>query len=851
MADPLNLRFDSDLIDSISSDFDLRAPNKEALRQVVFNLNGNYDPSVMQVLNLATGVGKTYLMAALVEYLRRQGIGNVVIVTPGKIVQAKTVQNFTPGSSKYIAGAQIPPDLVTPYDYTAWVARVNGDSQYSYGTETPVLAFIFNIQQLIAPNENEGGTHGTSQDSIRRRPRKFDENAGVLFDYLKNLDDLVVIADESHLYSVTAEAFHAALEELDPAAIIGLTASVQPEDHVIYRYPLYQAIQDKYIKAPVLAFRREGYGDNRTSEEQQLRDALRLREIKQAHYDLYAEKIGLNHLNAIAFVVCSNVEHANQITSLLRSPEYLGNELAVLQVDSEHDDDLTQLLLERLDEPDSPVLAVVSVNKLKEGWDVKNIAVIVTLRAMATEVLTQQTMGRGLRLPFGKYTDIWQIDQLDIISHKSFRELLVAENILEQFGLDEAVSDNGVEPLSSAIHNVVNDVETHNTALTNITDDNGFVIIPQTHTERASSINGDEPSSFVSSSVGVRLFDENNFVEEPDNIIEPIIIHRNQRFIDVEYKFPVTSIEIKQPNIDLSMIDDGIVESAAKRITSTGDILYRKEIVAALGKIQTVDVESAEVDSVSVSYTEAETALVKLVSNIQLVPKTPSVLRYIKNYLVPRFMRSAAKEKWTVKSLESAKILLEKVIKDYITDIQHNTQPETTINPRIIKLDDYTLPLGETVHEQIDSREQFVRGCVYSGWFKSLYEAEYFDSYSGEYKLAKLLNTSPHVVWWHRLHLHHNAFIYYTPTNKYYPDFIVMDDKGVYWIVEGKDIRGRDDENVQAKRRAAESIIRKMYLVEDYVGQHWGYLIAYEDDIEKSDSWDDLKSYAQPVSNDI
>ena len=136
---------------------------------------------------------------------------------------------------------------------------------------------------MIAPDESDGGTHGSTQDSIRRRPRKFDENAGVLFDYLKSLDDLVVIADESHLYSVTAESFHAALEELNPAATIGLTASVQPDDHVIYRYPLYQAIQDRYIKTPVLAFRKEGYSENITSEEQQLRDALKLREIKQVY----------------------------------------------------------------------------------------------------------------------------------------------------------------------------------------------------------------------------------------------------------------------------------------------------------------------------------------------------------------------------------------------------------------------------------------------------------------------------------------------------------------------------------------------------------------------------------------
>ena len=64
MGKKLNLEFDSSLIDSISADFDLRAPNKEALRSLVYTLNGDYDPDVTQVMNLATGVGKTYLMAA-------------------------------------------------------------------------------------------------------------------------------------------------------------------------------------------------------------------------------------------------------------------------------------------------------------------------------------------------------------------------------------------------------------------------------------------------------------------------------------------------------------------------------------------------------------------------------------------------------------------------------------------------------------------------------------------------------------------------------------------------------------------------------------------------------------------
>lgn len=869
MAKKLNISYDSELIESISADFDLRTPNKEALRKLIFTLDGDYDTNVMQVLNLATGVGKTYLMAAFIEYLRRQGIGNVVIVTPGKTVQSKTVRNFVPGNSKYIEGSQVPPDIVTPQDYSAWVSRINGAPKLSYGREIPVLAFIFNIQQLIAPKDVEGNTHGTTQDAERRKPRKFDENAGVLFDYLKNLDDLVVIADESHLYSTSAAAFNAALRELDPAAIIGLTASVLEEDHVIYEYPLYKAIQDEYVKAPVLAFRKGGYGADQASEEQQLRDALQLRKIKQAYYDAYAEQKGKAHLNAVVFVVCADVDHATQVAQLLRTPEYLGKELAVLQVDSKHEDETTQQLLENIDQTDSPVLAVVSVNKLKEGWDVKNIAVIVTLRAMASEVLTQQTMGRGLRLPFGKYTGVWQIDQLDIISHQSFQELLAAENVLQQFGLEDAVSQINKDKLSAIIRGMAGQVAESSEKMDDAEQSkNTGVNDTFTHSNDEGSRNnfashedsGDfsklDNSKVTSDSekptVSVRTIGDDGVGDDKDISLEPVYIDRNPRFKDVSYKFPVTIVRLEQPPIDLSEISDRTIEEAAKKVTSTGDVLYRKEIVAALGKkLRVVDTESAEVDSIHIEYSDAADALVRLVMYMQLVPSTKETARYIENYLVPKFMKSVSFEIWTIKSLDSARTQLQDIVKAYIASVQRSIKEISVIQPKEMKFDRYMLTLGEKVYEPIDSRNQFVRGRVYSGWFKSLFEEESFDSYSGEYELARLLNTSPHIVWWHRLHAHYGAFIYYNAKDRYFPDFVACDDSGVFWIIEGKDQRGRDDEKVQAKRKAAESLVRRLVTVKEYVDQKWGYLIAYEDDIAKSDTWDDLKTVAQPVTNTL
>lgn len=867
MAKRLSISFDSDLLESISAEFDLRAPNKAALRQLVFTLDGDYDPDVMQVLNLATGVGKTYLMAAFVEYLRCQGVGNVVIVTPGKTVQAKTVANFTPGNKRYIAGSQVPPDVVTPQDYSAWVTRTNGQATLAYGYDAPVLAFIFNIQQLIAPKSLEGETHGSTQAALQRKPRRFDESAGVLFDYLKGLDDLVVIADESHLYSTSAAAFNAALRELDPAAAVGLTASTLPGDHVIHTYPLYQAIKDRYVKAPVLAFRKGGYGADQASEEQQLRDALQLRGIKQAYYDAYAEQQGMQHLNAVAFIVCADTDHASQVADLLRTPEYLGSDSAVLQVDSKHDDETTNKMLDNLDAPGSPVLAVVSVNKLKEGWDVKNIAVVVTLRAMASEVLTQQTMGRGLRLPFGRYTDVWQIDQLDIIAHQSFQELLESEDVLRQFGLDEAVSDVDKGKVAQAIHQAAQGGETYpapknpnagspaNVSETAGGDSDAGAGAGQGYYQP--SFGGTEAggnSEGSQGTVGITAIGDDGFGDGADTTftLDYVTIERNPKFADVTYKFPVTEVALEQQPIDLSEISDKAVDEAAKKVTSTGDVLLRKEIVKALGnKLRAVDTESAEVDSVHVSDEDAKDALVKLVMNMQLVPSTQTVATYVSSYLVPKFMKGVNFDTWTVKSLDSACMQLRLLIKEYIDKVQRSTKEVAQIHPKTMNPMGYSLPFGERVYDPIDSGEQFVRGRVYSGWFKSLFAEESFDSYSGEYELARLLNTSPHVVWWHRLHPQNMAYIYYTAKDRYFPDFVVLDDAGTHWIVEGKGKRGRDDAEVQAKRKAAEKLVRRLAIDPDFVGQTWGYLVAYEDDIKKADSWDDLKTLAQPASNEV
>ncbi|MGH7117934.1 MAG: type IV secretion system DNA-binding domain-containing protein, partial [Acetobacteraceae bacterium] len=81
-------------------------------------------------------------------------------------------------------------------------------------------------------------------------------------------------------------------------------------------------------------------------------------------------------------------------------------------------------------EKDGSTEIVIHVNKLKEGWDVTNLYTIVPLRATASEILTEQTLGRGLRLPFGKRVskggddEFAAVDRLTVIAHERFDDII-------------------------------------------------------------------------------------------------------------------------------------------------------------------------------------------------------------------------------------------------------------------------------------------------------------------------------------------------------------------------------------------------------------------------------------------
>ena len=75
---------------------------------------------------------------------------------------------------------------------------------------------------------------------------------------------------------------------------------------------------------------------------------------------------------------------------------------------------------------------------LKEGWDVTNLYTIVPLRAANARTLVEQSIGRGLRLPYGKRTGVDAVDQLNIVA----RPISGNCRRLEKAGFTDPVEDS-------------------------------------------------------------------------------------------------------------------------------------------------------------------------------------------------------------------------------------------------------------------------------------------------------------------------------------------------------------------------------------------------------------------------
>jgi type III restriction enzyme len=452
-------------VDAIASRMSLRAPQRRALELLdgVMALPRQEGPAGDQVgaikrlpgaapsfaefersfpnlcFALATGVGKTRLMGAFIAYLHAaHGVRNFLILAPNLTIYSKLVQDFTAHTAKYVFQgiadfAVRPPAIITGDDFEAAVPRLGLDgAAQTVLHDVPVRINIFNIAKIAMGAKQR-------ENKTLARVRRLSEYLGQsYFEFLAEQQDLVVIMDEAHRYR--ADASMRTIEELRPMLGLELTATPQLETggrptrfkNVILDYPLAAAMRDGFVKEPAAATRANlsvAGMPVAQLERLKLEDGVRVHEETKVALQTYAINEGKPRVKPFMLVIARDTTHASELVELLQSPSFFDGRYAgkVIEVHSgqsgaERDEVVQQLLT--VERPDNPVEIVVHVNMLKEGWDVTNLYTIVPLRAADSRTLVEQSIGRGLRLPYGKRVGVPAVDRLTIVAHEHFESIV-------------------------------------------------------------------------------------------------------------------------------------------------------------------------------------------------------------------------------------------------------------------------------------------------------------------------------------------------------------------------------------------------------------------------------------------
>lgn len=383
---------------------------------------------------LATGVGKTRLMGAFIAYLHlAHGINNFFVLAPNLTIYNKLIADFTPNTPKYVFKgisefAVNPPKLISGDNYEQQNLTMGMDNLFG-----EITINVFNISKINS--EVRGG----KEPKIKRMREVLGDS---YFNYLANLPDLVLLMDESHRYR--AQAGMRAINELNPLFGLELTATPFVEStkapipfkNVIVDYPLARAMDDGFVKIPAVVTQRNFDAKNYTSEEIEkikLEDGVRVHENTKVELITYARENNVAVVKPFMLVIARDTTHAAQLLSLLESDNFYNGRYQgkVIQVDSSKSGKDEEEMIERLlavESVDEQTEIVIHVNMLKEGWDVTNLYTIVPLRAANARTLIEQSIGRGLRLPYGKRTGVEVVDRLNIIAHDRFQEIIDEAN---------------------------------------------------------------------------------------------------------------------------------------------------------------------------------------------------------------------------------------------------------------------------------------------------------------------------------------------------------------------------------------------------------------------------------------
>ena len=172
---------------------------------------------------------------------------------------------------------------------------------------------------------------------------------------------------------------------------------------------------DGFVKEPAVATRDE-FQPIRTLtaeglERLKLEDGVLSHEDTKVELEVYAQNNYMPMVKPFMLVVATDTAHADAAVSTIEGDTFFDGRYkgqgdpGPLQPERRGKGRGVPQFLD-VERPDEPVEIVIHVNMLKDYWDVTNLYTIVPLRAANSRTLVEQSIGRGLRLPYGKRTGV-------------------------------------------------------------------------------------------------------------------------------------------------------------------------------------------------------------------------------------------------------------------------------------------------------------------------------------------------------------------------------------------------------------------------------------------------------------
>ena len=812
--------------------------------------------------SIATGIGKTRLMGACIAYLYlKKGIRHFFILAPNLTLYEKLIRDFGDTSyEKYVFKGlsefvHNTPRVVTGNNY---------DSAYNLFSDQEIQINIFNIAKFNSENRGKAP-----------RMRRLAEYIGQsYFDYLASLDDLVILMDEAHRYH--ADASKKAINELRP--ILGLEMTATPTDekgrafkNIVYEYNLAQALDDgKYVKIPTVA-RRKNFIKGSLSDEEldmlKIEDAINIHERTKVHLELFARNNKLPLVKPFILVVCRNIEHAQRTLYLIEN-ELFGGRYAgkVLQIDSstKKDEEIEHLFVS-LEKPENQIEIVIHVNMLKEGWDVTNLYTIVPLRAADAPILVEQSIGRGLRLPYGgKRTGDADVDKLTVIAHENFEAVISKANdpnsVLSRYTyieLDDeeiAAEPSRVVPVQTiielqqqkAVYVAKTEVEKQEAKMSYDAIRAVFNVIPiaNTQVKKKADLARPDVKDFIKSHA-VQAIRENAMQQSP-LYVEEIVAEQTKRldalvdfaiekFIDNVIEIPRMTIQKEVFRAEYKWFD--LNTSIGFDLPALANEIIRVNIGAGEKSVEVFQIEvgrkfdkpidqivASLIDYDDVDYDEnaellyhlAQQALDAIASNVDNLDELPRIV-----YEFKKAIAATIYDQMKRNFLMTSTGYIKPKVLPFVGMVEQNVK----------EIDGY----GRTDYRNVVPPAH-LRKFVFTGYIKSYYTEYKFDSKT-EHDFSFILENDDKVLRWIRPAREQFNIYWSNGSRRYEPDFIVETEDCIY-MVETKAANELSSEEVLMKKTAACEYCRHAteYTMENG-GKPWKYVLLPHDIVERSASF--------------